>query len=411
MIMAKKLFIDIKGLYSKLSLRTQLLTWIILIICVLGAALIISLSKITEVSIFSEIPMVEVIPTVPLHPNAEEIPKDPNPTIVIDVESIQSAALYRLSSKLKKALLITVSSVFVLGIMATIWLSRFITDPMKNLTQKLTLVEIAPLSESHESMHTQELTELQAAVKSSLERFEKQFEKQNQFVLDTAHELATPVAAVRMNIDVAALNPSPSTNDYVILCQTIDRSTIRLEKLLDQLRTIFRRGNQIQASNVNLSHLLEETIEVLMPLARTRNVEIKNYFPLGIYQETEPLFVQTMLTNLIENAIKYNVEGGKVVITANINRLGCVFIIEDTGIGISEDEIARVFDRFYRIDKSRSRHLGGTGLGLSIVQSLLNRLGGHVSIQSELGTGTTVKAFIPNYQTICENHEDDKGEK
>jgi signal transduction histidine kinase len=378
----------------------------ILIFCVLGAILIISLSQITKISIFNEIPIIEATPTKFINPNVEGITIDPNPTVVVDVESVQSEALYKLSSKLQKAIIITVSSVLLFGIMATVWLSGFITKPVKKLTQDLTLEGRLAKSDPQEAMHTQELTELQSAVQTSLERFENQFQKQNQFILDAAHELGTPVAAIRMNIDVARQKPAVSPDDYLNLFETVDRSTTRLEKLLDQLKTLSRTESQIQASNINVSYLLEESIGLLIPLANSRNIHIENLVQPAIHLYTEPLFVQTIFTNIIENAIKYNLEGGKVVITANENELGCDFVIEDTGIGISEDEIVKVFHRFYRIDKSRSRRSGGTGLGLSIVQSLLTRLGGKVIIQSQIDTGTTVEVYIPNYQPSDETHID-----
>lgn len=404
--MKKSSRFDIRSFYSKLTLRTQLLSWIILIFCVLGAMLIISLSQITKISIFNEIPIIEAAPTKLSNPYVEGITIDPNPTIIVDVESVQSEALYKLSSKLQKAIIITVSSVLLVGIMATVWLSGFITKPVKKLTQDLTLEGRLANSDPQETMHTQELTELQSAVQTSLERFENQFQKQNQFILDAAHELGTPVAAIRMNIDVARQKPAVSLDDYLTLFETVDRSTTRLEKLLDQLKSLSRTESQIQASNINVSYLLEESIGLLIPLANSRNIHIENLVRPTIHLYTEPLFVQTIFTNLIENAIKYNLEGGKVVITANENELGCVFVIENTGIGISEENIEKVFHRFYRIDKSRSRRSGGTGLGLSIVQSLLTLLGGKVIIQSQIGTRTTVEVFIPNYQASDEIHID-----
>lgn len=123
---------------------------------------------------------------------------------------------------------------------------------------------------------------------------------------------------------------------------------------------------------------------------------------------TEPLFLQTIITNLIENAIKYNKENGKVIVSACAIEGGCEVHVVDTGIGISRDEIGKVFNRFYRVDKSRSRKSGGSGLGLSIVKTLLNRLGGRISIQSQLDKGTEAVFFIPNYQENIETSYDEK---
>lgn len=151
-------------------------------------------------------------------------------------------------------------------------------------------------------------------------------------------------------------------------------------------------------SNVNVGTLVAETIELLLPLSRDKNIEIQNLTDLNHILKTEPLFLQTIITNLIENSILHNKPGGKVVISSNQSEEGCEIRVVDDGIGIDKEDVEKVFNRFYRVDKSKSRQTGGSGLGLPIVKALVNRLGGRILLRSKLGSGTEVEIFIPDYQ-------------
>lgn len=406
--MAKSSNFKLKKFFSRLPLRMQLIIGIVIVFCILGVILFILLSQITRASIFQEIPIVDVEPTLLPEPVDDGSSNSPNPTIALDLESMQSAALLRLYSNLQKSISLSIATALLLGILAAIWLSSFMTKPLKALTQELATTDKLGVESIGDNMPSQELSELQVAIISSQERFENQFEKANQFVLDAAHELGTPVAAIRMNIDVARKKPNISSDDYFSLCQTIDRSTTRMENLLDQLKILSKHESRIQVTNIRVGELLEDCIELLIPLANTHDIEIKNLVNPELCLQSEPLFLQTIFTNLIENAINYNIQGGQVVISSMENDMGCELSIEDTGIGISEEEIEKVFNRFYRIDKSRSRRSGGSGLGLSIVQALINRLGGHISLQSKLGVGTKVEVFIPHYKENDGNQYDAK---
>jgi len=159
----------------------------------------------------------------------------------------------------------------------------------------------------------------------------------------------------------------------------------------------------IVPSMVNIKTLVEESIELLLPLSKEKNIEVKNLTESEHILNTEVLFLQTIITNIIENSIMYNKPGGHVFISSNQLEEGCEIRVVDNGIGIPKDDIDKIFDRFYRVDKSRSRQTGGTGLGLPIVKSLMNRLGGSISMSSEKGKGTEVDLFIPNFREEFSN--------
>ena len=143
--------------------------------------------------------------------------------------------------------------------------------------------------------------------------------------------------------------------------------------------------------------MVNESISVLEPYAKLQNIEIKNLINPTDKLQMEPVFLQSIVANLVKNAITYNVPNGKVFINLERFRDGCTIYVEDTGIGIDESEINKVFDRFYRVDKSRSRKTGGSGLGLSVVRTLVKKLSGRITIQSKLGEGTKVSVYFPQY--------------
>ncbi len=401
------------GLFSKYPLRRQLILLMIIVFTILGTILYFSLSKLTQDSIFHEVPLVGLNPTLPVESGADENLNRPNPTVVVDLDSLQSAALDRLDSRLQKIIAWTITGGLIFGLGLAIWLSTFISTPIKNLAQEISSAKKTETEAVGYTMPSQELSELHSAILSSLHRFEERLDDQNQFMLDVAHEFRTPVASIRMKIDVDRKKTNVSPDDFYSLCQAIDRSTTRLEQLLDNFIGLSKSENQIQVSNVNIDKVMHECIEVLRPLALTQKVEVKPPAESNLWLRTEPLFLQTIITNLVENAIKYTNQNGKVAIFVKAVVDGCDIRIADNGIGISKDEIGKVFNRFYRVDISRSRQLGGSGLGLPTVKTLLNRLGGRISIQSELGVGTEVEIFIPNQHEGFDpdNNEKEKHEK
>lgn len=246
----------IMKLASKYPLRRQLILLIVIVFTILGAILFISLSKLTQASIFHEIPMVEIEPIYSVEQNPGNPTEKSNPTIPVDLESVQSLALLQLQSKLQKILGITVSGALAVGLILAIWLSAFITTPIKGFTQEMSSVKGVGSEFGGAAMPSQELSDLHSAIVSSLDRFEKELDDQNQFLMDVAHEFRTPVASIRMKIDVDTKKSSVSPDDFFSLCQSVDRSTTRLEQLLAKLNSLPKLGSHIQVSDVRLSTLV-----------------------------------------------------------------------------------------------------------------------------------------------------------
>ncbi len=219
------------------------------------------------------------------------------------------------------------------------------------------------------------------------------------FVANVSHELRTPIATIKGYAETlldGALDDKANAKDFIqIIYSDSDRLAILINDLLEL--------SQIESGNMNLSlnecsleMLINRAIKLLQPMLLDKSITIKFDVPVDFpkLKVDETSIVQVFL-NLIENAIKYNKPQGSITISAYKKDPAIVISISDTGIGIPEEDLPRIFERFYRVDKARSRQLGGTGLGLSIVKHIIQAHNGEMSVRSELGQGSTFTITLP----------------
>lgn len=220
------------------------------------------------------------------------------------------------------------------------------------------------------------------------------YEKQRQFTADASHELRTPLSVVMSSIDVLQ-NDSSQTSSFIK--QVIDDmkdETKRMAKLVADLLAIARNdsyGIALVKQKFDVIEMIEQVIRKMNPLAESKNVKL--YFAkqpvLEIYADMER--IKQLLVILVDNAIKYTPENGVVTIKTGYSSDGkkVKLIITDTGIGIPKEDQPHIFDRFYRVDKARSRESGGAGLGLAIAKGIVGLHGGELSVESNAGSGAT----------------------
>ncbi|MEW5902540.1 MAG: ATP-binding protein, partial [Acidobacteriota bacterium] len=205
------------------------------------------------------------------------------------------------------------------------------------------------------------------------------------FVLNVSHELRTPLTAIRGYAETIEVEADEKTRSYA---GAILRHTDRLVKIVDDLLTlaaIEEKGAGPELEEVNLGELAEETVKIFEPRAKEKNLAFSLTSDPDLPRvKGDPFRLEQMLINLIDNAIKYT-DKGEVRVSLLKRENGVVIEVADTGIGIPEEEHGRVFERFYVVDKSRSRQLGGTGLGLSIVKHIAQAHGGRVELRSTPG--------------------------
>ena len=218
------------------------------------------------------------------------------------------------------------------------------------------------------------------------------------FVANVSHELRTPLAAIKAMAETILLrhkdDPSASPRFAEKIVREADHMTLLADDLLD-LAQIESGQRTLTPRNADLRALVDDVLGRLRAPAETREVGLIAHVPEDVSVFVDPDGLGQILRNLVDNAVKYSHDGGEVVVSAERDGEDVVIRVADNGIGIPEDDLPRIFERFYRVDKARSRQSGGTGLGLSIVKHLLELIGGSMSVTSEVGRGTTFELRLP----------------
>jgi two-component system, OmpR family, phosphate regulon sensor histidine kinase PhoR len=219
------------------------------------------------------------------------------------------------------------------------------------------------------------------------------------FVANVSHELKTPLSSIKAYAETLRNGALGDRETAVKFVERIQEQTDRLHNLIIDMLSLARIESAQEVFNIE-SVAVREVVEACLvaqrPAAEAKQIELRadaEAAPCSVRADREGL--REILDNLVDNAIKYTGDGGRVVIGWRENESEAVIVVEDTGIGISEEDLSRVFERFYRVDKARSREMGGTGLGLAIVKHLAQSFGGGVSARSESGKGSTFEVVLP----------------
>ena len=233
-------------------------------------------------------------------------------------------------------------------------------------------------------------------------RLDDAFRRQRQFTADASHELRTPLTAIKGQAEVALSKPRDAAA-YREVLQTVNEEVDRLIRMVGSLLTLARAdAGQIPIASepVNVGDLVTAAVEQVRPMAERRDLTLGVApGPAVNLQADEDLLLQLVL-NLLDNAVKYTPPGGTVTVGWGMDGNRAELWVHDTGIGIAEEESERVFDRFYRVDKARSRTEGGAGLGLSICRWIAEAHGGSISLQSEPGRGTVFTVKLPPHSRV-----------
>jgi two-component system phosphate regulon sensor histidine kinase PhoR len=228
---------------------------------------------------------------------------------------------------------------------------------------------------------------------TKLERLEH---VRQEFLSNVSHELRTPLTAILAFIETLE-GGSISATDSQRFLGIIRRNATRMHGLIDDILELsaIEAGNiQVETEEIPLQHLVNDVITSLSGRAVTRQVVLENTVGSNVRVFADPRRLEQMLTNLVDNAIKFNREGGRVTVRHENGTRDRIFV-DDTGEGIPAQHLQRLFERFYRVDRARSRELGGTGLGLAIVKHLARAHGGEVAVDSKLGEGSSFTIELP----------------
>lgn len=230
----------------------------------------------------------------------------------------------------------------------------------------------------------------------NLERLER---IRKDFVINVSHELRTPLASIQGYTETLLDGALHDQENNVRFLGIIQQNAAHLGRLIADIMTLSRaelKTQKFQFASYPVAHLLDEALDTMRPAAEKKEIQlVLEPPPEGAEVFCDSEATHQILANLLDNAIKYSPDGGTVTLSAAVEPSTVRFLIRDTGIGVPKEELPRLFERFYRVDKARSRELGGTGLGLAIVKHLVRAQGGDVAVNSELGRGSVFSFTLP----------------
>jgi len=220
-----------------------------------------------------------------------------------------------------------------------------------------------------------------------------------EFVANVSHELRTPLSILRGYIEVLLDEPDTPREELTRMLSIMERHSKRLRRLVDDLLSLAQLESsraKLELSVVQVDELLNNLIRDWKEKLAAKNLKvIVDLPPEGLTLRADGTRLEEVLHNLLDNAVKFSREDGQIHLQATHRGSEMVLSVADDGLGISKEHLPRIFERFYRVDKARSRELGGTGLGLAIVKHITQLHGGRVEAESELGLGTTVRVVLP----------------
>ena len=300
-----------------------------------------------------------------------------------------SVQVYNNKADYKRNSLIITVLLALLGGVVTYFISGHALRPIREFSDKIEEVQAQNLSDSRiEENNIKELNQLGISYNKMLERLSEAFEIQRQFTANAAHELRTPLALMQVQLDLYNSASHPG-NDADTL-QTIKMVTEQNDKLNRMVKTLLDMS-ELQTvgrdDKIVLDAIVEEVLADLEPLAQEKNIKL-----IGKCEDAtmigSDILIYRLVYNLVENAIKYNHPLGQVTVTAYQRKKHVYLSVEDTGSGIPKELRERVFEPFFRVDKSRSRELGGVGLGLALVREIVRVHDGSICIKSGKTGGT-----------------------
>ncbi len=316
--------------------------------------------------------------------------------VLVYVSGVQE--IYESLHSLQLKILLWLIIVTGLVLIVSMCVMKAFTRPIGELSEGIRKMSGGDLSARVNVRGNNEFSELARAFNSMSEKIEALDNTRSQFVSNASHELKTPLSTMKILIETLLyqdpIDPA-MTKDFL---GDVNKEIDRLNRIVSDLLTLVNidsGGMKLNTAEMSLNAQLDEQVKRLLPLARENGIEINLTMHDEIKLNADALKLQQVIYNVIDNAIKYTPRGGEV--ETELTRVGkkAVIRISDTGIGIPAADLPHIFDRFYRVDKARSRATGGTGLGLSIVKQIVQLHGGNITATSVEGKGTSFEIELP----------------
>jgi heavy metal sensor kinase len=274
--------------------------------------------------------------------------------------------------------------------------------PVKSVVQTARKISTEDLSLRIESRNRKdEIGELITTFNQMISRLEGSVAQIKQFSSDASHDLKTPLTVIRGEIDIA-LRKERVSKDYIKTLSTVQKEAQKLERIIDNLLFLSRiddREYRLSFQKIQLDEILLNMFENAQQLATEKSIHCVIKKMDSVFIQGDPILLNRLIMNLLDNAIKYTPARGQVEFSLEMeeNHKTVCLTVQDTGIGIPRESLPFIFDRFYRVDQSRSQRSKGSGLGLSIVKKIAEIHQAHINVHSELNQGTKVQVFFPTY--------------
>lgn len=286
-------------------------------------------------------------------------------------------------------------------VILALYFSNRLTKPLKKVVTSIDHLTEGYMDEEVSIKGYYEIEKISDSFNKMINRMQKIESSRQEFVSNVSHELKTPITSIKVLADSLLSQEDTPVELYREFLVDITEEIERENKIINDLLSLVKlnkAAGDMNISSVNINELLEQILKRLRPIAKKQNIEMIYESFRPVTAEVDEVKLSLAVSNLIENAIKYNVPDGWVRVSLNADHKYFYIKVSDSGIGIPEDVQDLIFERFYRVDKARSRESGGTGLGLAITKSVVQMHRGAIRVYSVEGEGTTFNVRLPlNY--------------
>jgi len=314
------------------------------------------------------------------------------------VASVTTEDIREKQDELEKKADIVVLAIIAVVVLAAFLLADQFVKPVKRMVSAFDRVAQGHIDEKLQIGGFTEIDRVGEAAGKMLSRLKALDDSRQEFVSNVSHELKTPITSMKVLADSLLAQkevPNELYREFMVdIAEEIDRENKIITDLLSLMK-LDKSATSLNISTIDMNQLLELILKRLRPIAKTRNIELVFESFRQVNAEIDEVKLTLALTNLVENAIKYNYDDGWVKVSLNADHKYFYVKVSDSGVGIPEDAQDMVFERFYRVDKARSRETGGTGLGLSITKSIILMHNGAIKLFSREKEGTTFTVRIP----------------
>ena len=318
--------------------------------------------------------------------------------IGIMIMSFSSQSIYAVYDSMEQAGNVICMVVCVLAVVSAFLYARKATKPFARISNLIEHATDGFLSENVSVKSYTEMENISDSVNHLLARLQKLEDSRQEFVSNVSHELKTPITSIKVLSESLMMQEDVPVELYREFMADITEEIERENKIINDLLSLVKldkTAGELNISQINVNDLLEQILKRLRPIAEKRNIELVFESFRQVMAEVDEVKISLAINNLIENAIKYNYDDGWVRVSLNADHKYFYVTVADSGVGIPEDVQDNIFERFYRVDKARSRETGGTGLGLSITRNAILMHRGSIKVYSKENEGATFTIRVP----------------